>query len=717
MMMRSIIRTSCLHCQSPRSNNKSAVSSAVHPSTTSVHELLECPVCTNSMYPPIHQDIRNVKFQVIFWKLRRTGILIVLCGANLPSQNNLGPYYRQELGDVRCLALEKVTESHELPCKHTSLGCPLDDHKVDMHSGCTFNHRYVKYNPREVENATWMLTVFHCFGQYFCLHFEAFQLGMAPVCMAFLLSWAMRLKLATTVTAKKLGEMVGNSSGKAPPRSIRESHLKVRDGHDGLIIQLNFVNSKKFCRRYEFIDGGVIIHGGSHKLSETIRRSQIQVGAMAADEGKVKIEKFDGADFGFWKMQIEDFLYQKNLYQSLLGKQPEGMKDEDWALLDKQALGVIRLTLFRNVAFNIAKEKTTVGLIATLSSMYEKSSASNKVHLMRRLFNLRMAEASSVAQHLNELNTITTQLSSVKIEFDDEVRALILLSSLPDSWNATVTAVSSSSGNSKLKFDDVQDLDSAKVIEETGDAMILIVNSPTKLCILDLGASFHSTPCREIMENYVSGCEWKITKGALVIARGKKTDTLYITSNLENIIAVADADGKSNIWHQRLGHMSEKGMKTLLSKGKLSDLKNVDVGLCEDCIFGKQKKVSFAKIGKTPKTEKLELVYTDVWGPSPVPSLAVSLYYVTFIDDFTRKVWIYFLKNKSEVFDTFRKWKTMVENETGLKVKRLRSDNGGEYRNRRFRDFCIKKWDQDGDNSSHDTAVEWRSRAHEQNSK
>ncbi|KAE8681332.1 hypothetical protein F3Y22_tig00111330pilonHSYRG00176 [Hibiscus syriacus] len=135
------------------------------------------------------------------------------------------------------------------------------------------------------------------------------------------------------------------------------------------------------------------------------------------------------------------------------------MKNENWALLDRQALGVIRLTLSRNVAFNIAKEKITAGLMAAISSMYEKSSASNKVHLMRQLLNLRMAKGASVAQRLNELNTITTQLSSVEIEFDDEVQALILLSSLPDSWNATVTAVTSSSGNSKLKFDDVRDMD------------------------------------------------------------------------------------------------------------------------------------------------------------------------------------------------------------------------------------------------------------------
>ena len=134
------------------------------------------------------------------------------------------------------------------------------------------------------------------------------------------------------------------------------------------------------------------------------------------------------------------------------------MKDEDWTLLDRKALGVIRLTLSRNVAFNIAKENTTADLIKALSNMYEKPSASNKVYLMKRLFNLRMAEGASAAQHINELNTVLTQLSSVEIEFDDQVRALALLSSLPESWKTTVTAVSSSTGDTKLKFNDVRDL-------------------------------------------------------------------------------------------------------------------------------------------------------------------------------------------------------------------------------------------------------------------
>ena len=417
---------------------------------------------------------------------------------------------------------------------------------------------------------------------------------------------------------------------------------------------------------------------------------------MAADEGKVKIERFDGADFGFWKMQIEDYLYQKKLYQPLTEKKPDAMKDDEWALLDRQALGVIRLTLSRNVAFNIAKEKTTASLMAALSSMYEKPSASNKVHLMRRLFTLRMTEGASSAQHLNELNIVTTQLSSVGIEFDDEVRALILLSSLPDSWSATVTAVSSSSGSNKLKFDDVRDLvlseeirrrqsgesstssvlhtesrgrsstrgnrqnSNSKTIEcwncgktghyknqcrlppknqeakdeasfastsDEGDALICSLESKEESWVLDSGASFHATSQKEFFENYVPGnlgkvylgneqsCEivgkgevkikfngsvwelknvrhipnltknlisvgqlasdgyitvfhgddWKISKGAMTIARGRKSGTLYKTAGACHLIAVATNEGP-NLWYQRLGHMSEKGMKVMHSK-------------------------------------------------------------------------------------------------------------------------------------------------------
>jgi hypothetical protein len=92
----------------------------------------------------------------------------------------------------------------------------------------------------------------------------------------------------------------------------------------------------------------------------------------------------------------------------------------------------------------------------TFSKLYEKPLVSNKVFLMKRLFNMKMSEGGSDADHLNEFNTVTNQLISVKVDVDDEVRALLILWSLPERWNGLVMAVSkSASGSNTLKFDDV----------------------------------------------------------------------------------------------------------------------------------------------------------------------------------------------------------------------------------------------------------------------
>jgi hypothetical protein len=103
------------------------------------------------------------------------------------------------------------------------------------------------------------------------------------------------------------------------------------------------------------------------------------------------------------------------------------MKDEEWEVLDRKALGMMRLSLELSVDFNISKEKTMKEIMDTLAKLYEKPLTSYKAFLMKRLFNMKMPEGGSVVGHLNEFNTVTNQLSSVKVDFNDEVRALLIM--------------------------------------------------------------------------------------------------------------------------------------------------------------------------------------------------------------------------------------------------------------------------------------------------
>ena len=95
--------------------------------------------------------------------------------------------------------------------------------------------------------------------------------------------------------------------------------------------------------------------------------------------GKSPVEIFDGSDYGFWRMQIEDYMYGKDLHEPLV-EQPEMMMDEEWKLQDRKAMSVVRMSLSRNVAHHTIKAKTTKEMLETLSAMYEKSQRIQRDH-------------------------------------------------------------------------------------------------------------------------------------------------------------------------------------------------------------------------------------------------------------------------------------------------------------------------------------------------
>ena len=188
----------------------------------------------------------------------------------------------------------------------------------------------------------------------------------------------------------------------------------------------------------------------------------------------------------------------------------------------------------------------------------------------------------------------------------------------------------------------------------------------------------------------------KVVSGALVVMKGIRRNNLYLyqgSTAVGTAAAVSEADKvaeMSRLWHMRLGHAGEKSLQTLAMQGLLKGVKTCKLDFCEQCVLGKQKRVKFGTA--IHNTEGiLDYIHTDVWGPTKTASLGGKHYFVTFVDDFSRRVWVYTLKSKDEVFETFLVWKKMVENQTGRKIKVLQSDNGTEYRNDQFSIFCKKE--------------------------
>ena len=143
-----------------------------------------------------------------------------------------------------------------------------------------------------------------------------------------------------------------------------------------------------------------------------------------------------------------------------------------------------------------------------------------------------------------------------------------------------------------------------------------------------------------------AGDMWKILRRAMIVAYGEKNRTLYMTIDGCESIVIVERKEDLNLWHQRLSHMSSKRLGIKHLNKKLSSLKSVDIDMCESCILEKQRRVNFKKVGRTPKEAKLELVHIDVWGPALVLAIRGRSYFVTFIDDHSRKVLVYFMRHK-----------------------------------------------------------------------
>ncbi|KAH9752645.1 hypothetical protein KPL71_014775 [Citrus sinensis] len=512
----------------------------------------------------------------------------------------------------------------------------------------------------------------------------------------------------------------------------------------------------------------------------------------------------------------------------------------DQRIINNKAHSTIILHLSDEVLREVSKERTAAGLWAKLEEMFLKKSLAKRMYMKRRLYTFSMKDGVAMKDHVDEFNKLILDLENVNIILEDEDKALILLSSLPESYEHFVDTLIY--GRQTLSLKDVKDALKSKDLKkrsdmkdqnnaeglvakgkpekkhnkqkknnsqkdkaekkkkkkrkcyfcqkeghyikdcfekkkleelqkksngktavasedecdyDEADVLVAAERHPTGEWILDSGCSFHMCPnksffktfesvnggkvllgnnlaCKvagigtislklhdgvtrdlhqvrfvlELKRNLISlgmvdqsGCTIKAKNGEIqvldqgkIVMKGVRKNGLYILvgSSLVQGISASVTRDKTKLWHMRLAHISERGLKELSNQGLLGDDKVTSLKFCEKCVFGKATRLKFS-LGRKETKQTLDYIHSNLWGPSQVPSLGGARYFESLIDDYSRKVWIYVLKHKSEALGKFKEWITLIENQTDKKIKRLRTDNGLEYCSKEFEDFSKYK--------------------------
>ena len=234
--------------------------------------------------------------------------------------------------------------------------------------------------------------------------------------------------------------------------------------------------------------------------------------------------------------------------------------------------------------------------------------------------------------------------------------------------------------NKKIKVECIGDYVQKVVVNNVENTIIIKnVQCVPELCVNLLSVSQMIKNDHSVVFNK-KGCVI-FNKDKKLIASGTLENDLFKLDTAKNDDRAYSVKNDSVLWHRRMGHVSNIGFLNSTLKFEKTSFD------CVICAEGKHSRTPFPT-SASRATELLQIIHSDVCGPMSTASLGGAKYYVTFIDDFSRKISVFIIKNKSQVFDCFVKFKLLVENQLSRKIKILRSDGGLEYCNHSMKTFC-----------------------------
>ncbi|WVZ84749.1 LOW QUALITY PROTEIN: hypothetical protein U9M48_031740 [Paspalum notatum var. saurae] len=190
------------------------------------------------------------------------------------------------------------------------------------------------------------------------------------------------------------------------------------------------------------------------------------------------------------------------------------------------------------------------------------------------------------------------------------------------------------------------------------------------------------------------GFEVRFKKGACYVLDAE--ETLVFRVNLTSVSGPARclvASPSADIWkwHRRLGHLSFDLLVRLSSMGLIQGLPKLRAEkdlVCHPCRHGKMVAASHIPVSQVMTSYPGELLHMDTVGPARVASVSGKWYVLVVVDDFSRFSWVFFMEFKDEAFGFVRDAVPRLRNESHKAMRAIRGDNGGEFRNSHFENFC-----------------------------
>ncbi|GJR63360.1 retrovirus-related pol polyprotein from transposon TNT 1-94 [Tanacetum coccineum] len=473
-----------------------------------------------------------------------------------------------------------------------------------------------------------------------------------------------------------------------------------------------------------------------------------------------------------WKARNLSYGSRLTLLESVLGAL--GLNEEDEVTVNAvlyYSTWVGRLCVRSYLVNHADAEKTT----ALKTYVYKKAHSAlllcldNKVLREVNKENSQAGVGKKLSEHIDEFNKLISDLANIDVDIDDEDQALMLLTSLPSSYDNLVETLLY--GRESLTLEDVlSSLNSRELKKRTdakddgdglfvrgrsdhrgnqgrgssrskskgkgtyklkcyicysedhfkkdclkwnkkksigfvkkntgqgssmhsegydnGDLLMAVSGERFLEWIMDSGGSYHMTPMRDFLFDFKEFDGGMVllsdNRACAIMGIGKvkvqmKDGSSFMLENVRTIkencvysldgwaesgeasVGIQEKESLAQVWHKRLGHISEAGLHELERRDMMGKKGLGKLEFCENYVLGKSTRVSFGR-GQHKTEGVVNYVHADLWGPSRVESMSGCRYFLLIVDDYSRRVWVHFLRHKNEAFSKFKEWK-QLENE------------------------------------------------------